>query len=87
MVGGEGKALDAGRAVRNGRKSTIRCMRPVLLTIAGALIAVAGAIWILQGMNVIVSESFMTGSRIWVVIGAVAVVGGVALSWFGWSRR
>lgn len=62
-------------------------MRPVLLTIAGALIAVAGAIWILQGMNVIVSESFMTGSRIWVVIGAVAVVGGVALSWFGWSRR
>jgi len=62
-------------------------MRPVLLTIAGALIAVAGAIWILQGLNVIVSESFMTGSRIWVVIGAVAVVGGVALSWFGWSRR
>jgi len=62
-------------------------VRPVLLTIVGALIAVAGAIWILQGLNVIVSESFMTGSRIWVVIGAVTVVGGVALSLFGWSRR
>ena len=57
------------------------------MTILGALIAFAGAIWILQGLNVIISDSFMTGSRIWVVIGAVAVVGGVALSWWGWSRR
>lgn len=57
------------------------------MTIVGVLIAVAGAIWILQGLNVIISASFMTGSRIWVVIGAVAVVGGLALSWWGWSRR
>ena len=57
------------------------------MTIVGALIAAVGAIWILQGLNVIISDSFMTGSRIWVVIGAVAVVGGVALSWWGWSRR
>lgn len=57
------------------------------MTIVGVLIAVAGAIWILQGLNVIISDSFMTGSRIWVVLGAVAVVGGLALSWWGWSRR
>ncbi|HUG95348.1 MAG TPA: hypothetical protein VMK30_04325 [Pleomorphomonadaceae bacterium] len=57
------------------------------MTIVGALIAAAGAVWILQGLNVIISDSFMTGSRIWVVIGAVAVVGGVALSWWAWSRR
>lgn len=57
------------------------------MTIVGVLIAAAGAIWILQGLNVIISDSFMTGSRIWVVIGAVAMVGGVALSWWGWSRR
>jgi hypothetical protein len=57
------------------------------MTIVGALIAVAGAVWILQGLNVIVSASFMTGSQIWVVIGAVAVLGGTALSWWGWSRR
>jgi len=57
------------------------------MTIVGVLIAAAGAIWILQGLNVIISDSFMTGSRIWVAIGAVAVVGGVALSWWGWSRR
>jgi hypothetical protein len=57
------------------------------MTIVGGLIAVAGAIWILQGLNVIISPSFMTGSLIWVVIGAVAVLGGSALSWWGWSRR
>ncbi len=57
------------------------------MTIVGALIAVAGTIWILQGLNVIVSASFMTGSQIWVVIGAVAVLCGTALSWWGWSRR
>jgi hypothetical protein len=34
-----------------------------------------------------VSSSFMTGDRLWVVLGAVAVVGGAALSWWGWSRR
>ncbi|MGH2482955.1 MAG: hypothetical protein ACRDE9_00685 [Candidatus Limnocylindria bacterium] len=62
-------------------------MRPVPMTIVGVLIAAVGAIWILQGLNVIILDSFMTGSRIWVVIGAVAVVGGVALSWWGWSRR
>lgn len=55
--------------------------------IFGALVALAGTVWILQGLNVIVSSSFMTGSRSWVVIGAAAVVGGVALSWWGWSRR
>jgi hypothetical protein len=57
------------------------------MTIVGVLIAVAGAIWILQGMNVIVSASFMTGSQIWIVIGAVTVLAGGALSWWGWSRR
>lgn len=57
------------------------------MTIVAVLIAVAGAIWILQGMNVIVSASFMTGSQIWVLVGAVAVLAGGALSWWAWSRR
>lgn len=55
--------------------------------ILGLLVALAGTVWILQGLNVIVSSSFMTGSRTWVVIGAAAVVGGGVLSWWGWSRR
>jgi hypothetical protein len=55
--------------------------------IVGVLLAVAGAVWILQGLGVIVSSSPMTGDRTWVVLGAVAMAGGVALSWWGWSRR
>lgn len=62
-------------------------MRPAWIVVAGILLALAGGIWILQGLNVIVSDSFMTGDRTWVVIGAATVVGGLALSWWGWSRR
>lgn len=51
------------------------------------LIAVAGVVWILQGLGVIVSGSFMTNDRTWVVIGALAVVAGIALSWWSWFRR
>ena len=53
----------------------------------GTLVALVGMVWILQGLNVIVSSSFMTGSRAWVVLGAVAVVGGGAFSWWGWTLR
>jgi hypothetical protein len=55
--------------------------------VLGVLVALGGTVWILQGLGVIVSSSFMTGDRLWVVLGAVAVVGGAALSWWGWSRR
>lgn len=61
-------------------------MRTRIALIVGVLLAVAGTIWILQGLNVLVSDSFMTGSRTWVVIGAVAVVAGGLLSWWGWAR-
>jgi hypothetical protein len=49
---------------------------------AGVVLLLVGVVWLLQGLGVIVSpESFMTGSRTWVVIGAIAVLGGVALLW------
>ena len=62
-------------------------MRTAIPVIIGVLVALAGAVWILQGLGVIVSSSFMTNDRTWVVLGAIAVVGGAALSWWGWSRR
>ena len=62
-------------------------MRTAIPLIVGVLLALAGVVWILQGLGVIVSSSFMTGDRTWVVLGALAVVGGAALSWWGWSRR
>lgn len=63
-------------------------MRPALISVVGLLVAVGGAVWILQGLSVaFVPQSFMTGSRMWVILGAIAVVGGLALTWWGWTRR
>jgi len=49
-------------------------------TVLGVLVALAGAVWIAQGLNLPVAPgSFMTGDRTWIVLGAIAVVGGIAL--------
>lgn len=54
----------------------------------GLVLALMGAVWLLQGLNSeFVPQSFMTGSRIWIVIGALALVGGLALTRWSWSRR
>lgn len=44
----------------------------------GALIVLVGAVWTLQGANLL-GGSFMTGSRLWLVIGLLAVVAGGVL--------
>ena len=60
-------------------------MRLVLLAI-GALLVLAGAVWIAQGLDLpFAPSSFMTADRTWVLIGAATVLGGVVL--IGWTRR
>jgi hypothetical protein len=49
-----------------------------LLTIVGALLALAGAVWFLQGINIL-PGSFMTGQTKWAIIGCVTFFVGVAL--------
>ena len=44
----------------------------------GALLLLIGAVWTLQGANLL-GGSFMTGSRLWLVIGLVAVAVGITL--------
>ena len=44
----------------------------------GVLLVVLGGLWTLQGLG-LVGGSFMTGSRLWLVIGLVLVIAGVAL--------
>jgi predicted anti-sigma-YlaC factor YlaD len=87
VVEGRGKALDAGRTGPDRRKVYHPGVRWAILAVLGALLGLAGVVWVLQGLGVIVTSSFMTGDRLWVVLGAVAAVGGGALSWWAWSRR
>ncbi|HZG90551.1 MAG TPA: hypothetical protein VEZ42_10110 [Pseudonocardia sp.] len=46
--------------------------------VLGVVLALVGAVWTLQGLNLL-GGSFMTGSTLWLVIGLVALVGGIAL--------
>ena len=54
--------------------------------VVGLVLAFAGAVWTLQGLNSrFAPQSFMTGSRAWILYGAVTMVAGVALTL--WGRR
>jgi hypothetical protein len=53
--------------------------------IGGLLLALTGAVWMLQGLRVAFApKSFMTGRAPWVLYGAMAVAAGLALA--RWSR-
>jgi hypothetical protein len=53
--------------------------------VLGLIGLLVGAIWILQGVGVL-AGSFMTGQRLWLVIGIVVAVTGVALTYRGLRR-
>jgi hypothetical protein len=46
--------------------------------IVAAVLFVVGAVWILQGVDVL-GGSFMTGNGIWAVFGAIMIIIGVVL--------
>jgi hypothetical protein len=50
----------------------------ITLNIVASLLVLAGAIWFLQGINVL-PGSFMTGQTRWAVYGGIAVTVGIAL--------
>ena len=61
-------------------------MRTAMIVL-GIVVAIAGAVWIAQGLNLpFAPGSFMTGDRAWIVIGAAAMVAGVALVARGRAR-
>jgi hypothetical protein len=53
--------------------------------VLGALLALAGVVWTLQGLG-FVGGSFMTGATIWAVIGPVTTLVGLIVAMTG-SRR
>jgi hypothetical protein len=52
--------------------------------ILGALLALTGAVWLGQGLQLIQGSS-MTGSTFWAVVGALCLAGGLFL--LGWPWR
>jgi len=53
--------------------------------IVGVIAILVGAVWILQGSGVI-PGSFMTGQRMWLVIGIIVGIVGLALAYNGIRR-
>ena len=52
----------------------------IVRVVLGVLLLVGGLAWIAQGLDLpFAPSSFMTAERLWVFIGAVAAVAGVAL--------
>ncbi|GAA1230663.1 hypothetical protein [Pseudonocardia alaniniphila] len=51
---------------------------PVVLGALGVLLFVIGGVWTLQGADLL-GGSFMTGSRTWLVIGLLVLIGGITL--------
>jgi hypothetical protein len=50
----------------------------IALNILGVLLVLFGAIWFLQGINIL-PGSFMTGQIRWAVYGGIAIIVGFAL--------
>jgi hypothetical protein len=54
-------------------------MRRWIFLVLGVLLALAGLVWIGQGLNMLGQSGGMNGQRIWALIGLVCVVAGVGL--------
>jgi len=53
-------------------------MKQVVLIALGALVALTGTVWTLQGLGYI-GGSFMSGATLWAVIGPIVVLVGLAI--------
>jgi hypothetical protein len=70
-----------------GRNTYYPQMR-IVGVVVGMVVALVGAVWTLQGLNSqLAPQSFMTGSRIWLIIGLATFVGGSAVAMWSWQRR
>lgn len=58
----------------------------ILFYVMGGLLILGGAVWFLQGINVL-PGSFMTGDPQWAINGAISIVIGIGLIVFGRSRK
>jgi len=57
----------------------------IVLYIVAALLILAGAVWFLQGINVLLG-SVMSGQSQWAIYGGIAIVAGIALVVWNYRR-
>lgn len=59
-----------------------------LLLVAGVLLILAGGLWALQGLGLVMwpAESFMLADRSWALYGGLTVLAGLALVWLARRR-
>lgn len=51
------------------------------LRVVGVVFVLIGAVWLVQGLGIVTTGSFMDGQSVWAVIGGASVAGGlIALS-------
>ena len=60
-------------------------MQP-LRVVVGLVLALAGLVWVGQGVGLIRGSSFMVGDVRWAAIGAIVAVAGLAVAWSGRGR-
>jgi hypothetical protein len=53
----------------------------------GVVLVIAGAIWTLQGLDLLGQSGGMNGNRIWAVLGPITALGGLALLTIGIRTR
>jgi hypothetical protein len=58
-------------------------MRRWIFLLLGVILTIVGAVWTLQGLDLLGQSGGMNGQRIWAVIGPLAVVGGLAFVTIG----
>ena len=61
-------------------------MKQLALAVLGVLIALAGAVWTLQGLGYI-GGSFMSGATLWAVIGPIVLLAGLAIIYLALRGR
>jgi hypothetical protein len=62
-------------------------MKRWTLVIVGVILAVAGVVWTLQGLNVLGQTGGMNGQGVWAVIGIITAVIGLAVLTVGARTR
>ena len=62
-------------------------VRRALTMALGVVLVIAGAIWTLQGLDLLGQSGGMNGNRIWAVLGPITALGGLALLTIGIRTR